>query len=59
MRFLGNVRLVLYGLAVVVIIIFAPKGIGGLVDWVDGVLCGTIKLGTQTKGGAETGTEVH
>ena len=49
MRFLGNIRLVLYGLAVVVIIIFAPKGIGGLIEYVDGVLCGDIKPGQQRK----------
>ena len=54
MRFLGNVRLVLYGLAVVVIIIFAPKGIGGLIEWIDGVLCGTIKVGQQTKSDNDT-----
>ncbi len=47
MRFLGNLRLVIYGLAVVVIIIFAPKGIGGAIEWLDGVLCGTIKVGKQ------------
>ena len=49
MRFLGNIRLVLYGLAVVVIIIFAPKGIGGAIEWIDGVLCGTIKVGQQNR----------
>lgn len=49
MRFLGNIRLVLYGLAVVVIIIFAPKGIGGAIEWIDGVLCGTIKVGQHSK----------
>ena len=58
MRFLGNIRLVLYGLAVVVIIIFAPKGIGGLIDYVDGVLCGTIKVGQQRKPDHEKTAEV-
>lgn len=47
MRFIGEFRLVLYGAAVVAIIIFAPKGLGGLVDWVDGVLCGDIKPGKK------------
>lgn len=58
MRFLGNIRLVLYGLAVVVIIIFAPKGIGGLIEWIDGVLCGTIKPGQQKREDAEVSAEV-
>ena len=55
MRFIGEFRLVLYGAAVVAIIIFAPKGLGGLVDWVDGVLSGTIRLGKKRK--AETADE--
>ena len=59
MRFLGNIRLVLYGLAVVVIIIFAPKGIGGLIEYVDGVLCGTIKVGQQRKDLSEPAPEVE
>ncbi len=55
MRFLGNVRMVLYGAAIVFIVIFAPKGVGGLVEWIDGVLCGTIKIGTQRKQSTEEG----
>ena len=47
MRFLGNIRLVLYGAAIVAIIILAPKGLGGLIEWIDGVLCGEIKPGVS------------
>ena len=43
LRGFGNVRLVIYGAAVVAIIIFAPKGLGGLVERVDGFLCGNAK----------------
>lgn len=40
LRTIGDIRLVLYGAAIVAIIIFAPKGLGGLIDWVDGRLSG-------------------
>lgn len=53
LRFFGNIRLVIYGIAIVVIIIFAPKGLGGLIEWIDGVLCGTIKPGIHHKKIAE------
>ena len=49
LRFLGNIRLVIYGAAIVAIIIFAPKGLGGLIEWIDGFLSGTLKLGTHKK----------
>jgi len=60
LRFIGDFRLVLYGAGVVAIIIFAPKGLGGLIDWVDGVLSGTIKPGKKTHAkAAETEEEVQ
>lgn len=40
LRFIGDFRLVLYGAAVVAIIIFAPKGIGGLIDYLDELFSG-------------------
>ena len=43
LRGFGNIRLVIYGAAVVAIIIFAPKGLGGLIERVDGFLCGNTK----------------
>lgn len=41
MRFIGEWRLTLFGVAVVAIIIFAPKGLGGLIERIDGTLCGS------------------
>lgn len=35
LRFAGDIRLVIYGAAIVAIIIFAPKGLGGLLEWID------------------------
>lgn len=35
LRSFGDLRLVLYGAAIVAIVIFAPKGIGGALDWLD------------------------
>lgn len=40
LRSAGDIRLVLYGAAIVAIIIFAPKGLGGLIDWLDRLLMG-------------------
>jgi len=40
LRFIGEFRLVLYGAAVVAIIIFAPQGLGGLIDFIDETLSG-------------------
>lgn len=40
LRFAGDIRLVIYGAAIVAIVIFAPKGVGGLIEWVDERLCG-------------------
>ena len=40
LRSAGDIRLVLYGAAIVAIIIFAPKGLGGLIDWADNLLMG-------------------
>jgi branched-chain amino acid transport system permease protein len=49
LRFVGNIRLVLYGIAIVAIIVFAPKGMGGLIDWIDRKLMsvGTKKVKEQ------------
>ncbi len=41
LRSVGDIRLVIYGAAIVAIIIFAPKGIGGFLEWVDGLLMGS------------------
>lgn len=49
LRFIGNWRLTLYGVAVVVIIIFAPKGLGGLVDRIDAWLSGEAPLISRKK----------
>ncbi|HWS29423.1 MAG TPA: branched-chain amino acid ABC transporter permease [Clostridia bacterium] len=49
LRSFGNVRLVIYGAAVVAIIIFAPKGLGGLIERLDGKLRGDIPFGKQSK----------
>lgn len=47
LRSFGNIRLVIYGAAVVAIIIFAPKGLGGLLERVDSYLCGNSKLAKE------------
>jgi len=44
LRFIGNFRLSIYGAAVVAIIIFAPGGLGGLIERIDGKLCGQDKI---------------
>ncbi|MEA5060726.1 MAG: branched-chain amino acid ABC transporter permease [Candidatus Pelethousia sp.] len=49
LRSFGNVRLVIYGAAVVAIIIFAPRGLGGLLEWVDSRLTGKEKGGIRRK----------
>lgn len=49
LRSFGNVRLVIYGAAVVAIIIFAPKGLGGLIERLDGMLRGDIPFGKQSR----------
>lgn len=49
LRSFGNVRLVIYGAAVVAIIIFAPKGLGGLIEWLDARLTGREKGGIRRK----------
>ena len=43
LRSAGDVRLVLYGAAIVVIIIFAPKGLGGAIEGLDNLLMGKHK----------------
>ncbi len=53
LRSAGDIRLVLYGAAIVGIIIFAPKGLGGAIEWVDNRLCGRYKPKAKNeKGGA-------
>lgn len=47
LRFIGDFRLALYGAAVVIVIIFAPKGLGGLIERVDNFLCGKHKIIAQ------------
>ena len=47
LRFIGDFRLVLYGAAVVAIIIFAPKGIGGLIDYLDELFSGKRRIGER------------
>ena len=49
LRFMGDFRLVVYGAAVVAIIIFAPSGLGGLLERVDDFLCGRIKKKLATE----------
>lgn len=51
LRSFGNVRLVIYGAAVVAIIIFAPGGLGGLIERMDARLTG------KEKGGKRRGHE--
>lgn len=48
LRFAGDIRLVIYGGAIVAIVIFAPKGVGGVIEWVDERLCGK-NVKTQKK----------
>jgi len=43
LRSFGNVRLVIYGAAVVAIIIFAPGGLGGLIERIDARITGRYK----------------
>lgn len=40
LRKFGDIRLVLYGAAIVVIVVFAPRGLGGLLDMVDNAIMG-------------------
>lgn len=49
LRSFGNIRLVIYGAAVVAIIIFAPKGLGGLIEYVDDLLSGKRQLKSTRK----------
>lgn len=43
LRNFGDIRLVLYGLAIIVIVVFFPKGFGGLIDAIDDTLTGKRK----------------
>ena len=57
LRFIGDFRLVLYGAAVVAIIIFAPGGLGGFIEKWDRHLCGYDKLAAARK--AEMDAEIQ
>ncbi len=59
LRFIGEFRLVLYGAAVVAIIIFAPKGLGGLITWIDETLSGQRAKGSKHPSEAEAGEEAQ
>lgn len=59
LRFIGEYRLVLYGAAVVAIIIFAPKGLGGLITLIDETLSGRRTRGEKRGEAAETEEEVQ
>ncbi len=43
LRSTGDIRLVLYGAAIVAIVIFAPRGLGGALEWLDHLLMGNHK----------------
>lgn len=43
LRSFGDIRLVIYGAAIVAIIIFAPEGFGGLIDRINDLIKGTYK----------------
>ena len=49
LRSFGDIRLVLYGLAIVVIVVFAPSGIGGLLDRIDDAIMGRRKFFSRKK----------
>ena len=49
LRFAGDVRLVIYGAAIVAIVIFAPRGVGGMIEWLDESLSGK-RVKKSTKG---------
>jgi branched-chain amino acid transport system permease protein len=44
LRSFGDLRLVLYGASIVIIVIFVPRGIGGAIDFVDELISGTRSL---------------
>ncbi len=44
LRSFGDIRLVLYGAAIVIIVVFAPSGIGGLLDRIDDAILGKRKF---------------
>ena len=44
LRSFGDIRLVLYGMAIVLIVVFSPRGIGGLLDTLDEAILGKRKL---------------
>ena len=53
LRSFGDIRLVIYGAAIVAIIIFAPGGFGGLIDRINELLSGTYKRKAKNKSKTE------
>ena len=53
LRAFGDIRLVIYGVAIVVIIIFAPKGIGGALLWLERLLTGDAGRGMPGRKGGK------
>lgn len=51
LRQFGDLRLVLYGLAILIMIIYSPRGIGGWIAWVDRMLSGPTRPRTAHTGG--------
>lgn len=49
LRSVGDIRLVIYGAAIVAIIIFAPEGFGGLLDKVNEIINGDYKTKNKSK----------
>lgn len=49
LRSVGDIRLVIYGAAIVAIIIFAPEGFGGLLDRVNEIINGDYKTKNKSK----------
>lgn len=49
LRSVGDIRLVIYGAAIVAIIIFAPEGFGGLLDRVNEIINGDYKAKNKSK----------
>lgn len=55
LRSFGDIRLVLYGAAIVLIVVFAPKGIGGLLDSIDDAILGKRRLFARKKAAPKGG----
>lgn len=55
LRSFGDIRLVLYGAAIVVIVVFAPKGLGGLLNSIDDRIMGRKRSSVAKKPAPEDG----